>query len=124
MAPSGLMSADPSGSSSRQDEPTGDVGARSCSSQDRVTGTALPLTITMSIFPRSAQWLCRSQGGGWGGKRGKAGVGVGAWRMYFGYLQASEGSWGAPWQSKGRPKRLPGRAQRLYTEEGGNISRL
>lgn len=41
--------------------------------------------------------------------------------MYFGYLQASEGSWGAPWQSKGRPKRLPGRAQRLYTEEGGNI---
>lgn len=73
MAPSGLMSADPSGSSSRQDEPTGDVGARSCSSQDRVTGTALPLTITMSISSLSTMAVQESGwglGGESGGKRG------------------------------------------------------
>lgn len=57
---------------------------------------------------------------GWG-KWGKVEVRMGTWRVYFGYLQASEG---APWQSEGRPKRLPGGAKRLYTEESGNISRL
>lgn len=77
MAPSGLMSADPSGSSSRQDEPTGDVGARSCSSQDRVTGTALPLTITMSISSFSTMAVQES---GWGlrGKAGESGGGGGS----------------------------------------------
>lgn len=60
---------------------------------------------------------------GWSGV-GKVEVGMGTWRVYFGYLQASEDSQGTPWQSKGRPKRLPGRGKRLYTEKSGNISRL